>query len=610
MKQLDWLVKHCFSNLRQQVVAFLLCVAVLPILVLAFINNAETSNVLLLQNQEILEDNLHLSNVNLQNALNDYRKLMIQISTDTDYYENLSRLASTTPRQYSYRNVTQSLMDTIRSKILLFPEVQAVGVIAENGSSYLYTQQRQKTQNVSAYFNAHISEFLENCRTLTAQVMEPMERESPYYDEQYPMFYIAVPSLHYDKMKIEGCLVMFISPDTLKSLVNSPSSHTYGWSDIMVLSAGGRVIVSKNYPLGSLFTDLPPYAAIAKANLSITPQLISGSMLASRADQGLFDTQLYSLTDYSLFTRKLTRLWGNNLLAMGALLCGVLLLTYLLTKQFIAAVERVAGAMQRVAEAQLDVSVPECSRNELRVIEHSFNNMTRQIRTLLEQNQRQYEHLLSLNQKACQAELKAMELQINPHFLFNTIDAINWMAVQEGNPTISDQLSRLSTTLRHTVYHMNAPVSIRDEIKWIEAYLELQQCRFAGRFRYELSIDENTQQYRIHKLLLQPFLENSILHGFENLNRSGRLLIHCHVLHGTHLMLRVEDNGCGLAPEQLRDLNRLFDLGEEHGGVGLRNIAYRLREYYPGARIHASSCHGWTRFTLYIPLQWLEGNGL
>ncbi len=596
------------TQLRYQVVLFLLIVAVLPILVLTFINLSETSGVFLQKNQETLEDNLHLSNINLQNALNDYRKLMIQICTDSDYYENLSLLASTTADQYEYRNVTQSLMDTIRSNILLFPEVQAVGVVANNGSSYLYTQQRQKTRLVTAFFNDHTTDFLSQCDTLASQVMEPIVLGSEYYDEENPVFYIVVPSLHYDRMQIEGCMVMFISPDTLQNLINSPASHAYGWTDTVIVSAQGRVLVSKNYPTGTLFSSLTLYPTLAETDLSETPRIVEGNLLVSRAQQGLFDTQLYALTDYSAFSGVLTRLWSSNLLVMGGFLMGILVLAYMFTKQFIRTVEQVAQAMQQVDETKLDVQIPERSHNELGVIERSFNVMTRQIRTLLAQNRQQVERMLTLNQQACQAELKAMELQINPHFLFNTIDAINWMAIQEGTPLLSDQLTRLSTTLRHTVYHVNATVTIQDELDWLKAYLELQQCRFTGRFRYTLFVDEATLSLRIHKLLLQPFLENSILHGFENLSRPGMLSIHSHLLGGRYLLLRVEDNGSGIAPDQLRGMNRLFDEGEEYGGVGLNNIAYRLREYYPGARIHAASSHHWTRFTLYIPLKQMEAS--
>lgn len=609
--EMQWVRKvfgRKFSQLRYQVVLFLFGVAVLPILVLTFINMSETSGVFLQKNQETLEDNLHLSNVNLQNALNDYRKLMIQICTDSDYYENLSLLASTTSDQYQYRNVTQSLMDTIRSNILLFPEVQAVGVVANNGASYLYAQQRQKTRLVTAFFNDHTEDFLSQCSTLASQVMEPIASDSEYYDDNNPMFYIVVPSLHYDRMQIEGCMVMFISPDTLQNLINNPASHAYGWTDTVIVSVQGRVLVSKNYPIGTLFSSLPLYPTLSATTLSETPQMVAGNLLVSRAEQGLFDTQLYALTDYSAFTGVLTRLWGSNLLVMGGFLMGILMLAYLLTKQFIRTVEQVAQAMQQVDETKLDVQVPERSRNELGVIERSFNVMTRQIRILLEQNRQQVEHMLSLNQKACQAELKAMELQINPHFLFNTIDAINWMAIQEGNPLLSDQLTRLSTTLRHTVYHVNATVTMQDELSWIKAYLELHQCRFAGRFRYRLFVDEATLSLRIHKLLLQPFLENSILHGFENLSRPGMLYIHSHLLGGRYLLLRVEDNGSGITPKKLAAMNRMFDGGEEFGGVGLNNIAYRLREYYPGARIHAASSNCWTRFTLYIPLTQMEAS--
>ena len=113
------------------------------------------------------------------------------------------------------------------------------------------------------------------------------------------------------------------------------------------------------------------------------------------------------------------------------------------------------------------------------------------IRNLLTENKQQNDHILEITKAAYEAELKSMELQINPHFLFNTIDSINWTAIRENCIDVSEQLNRLSYILRYTVYNMNQVVSVRDEIDWFIQYLELQKIRFHNSFSYFVSAPEN-----------------------------------------------------------------------------------------------------------------------
>ena len=111
----------------------------------------------------------------------------------------------------------------------------------------------------------------------------------------------------------------------------------------------------------------------------------------------------------------------------------------------------------------------------------------------------------------------------------------------------------------------------------------------------------------IHKLLLQPFLENALIHGFENLPRKGRLEIACRITGQSHLLLEVADNGCGIPEDKVREINLLFTTGRSaFTGIGLTNIAYRTKGYYPHSRIFVSSSPMGTCFKIFIPMNEME----
>ena len=246
-------------------------------------------------------------------------------------------------------------------------------------------------------------------------------------------------------------------------------------------------------------------------------------------------------------------------------------------------------------------------RNEIQVIGESVDRMLALIRNLLEENRRQYEHIVEITKAACEAELKSMELQINPHFLFNTIDSINWTAIRENCMDVSEQLNRLAYILRYTVYNMNTVVSVRDEMNWLFQYLELQKIRFHNSFSYQVYIPEEVYPLHIHKLLLQPFLENSLLHGFEGISWHGNLEIRFQILMKRYLLISISDNGRGMSSKQVISLNKFFaQKSESFQGIGLSNIFYRLRSYYPHHRLMVSSSPEMTIFKLFIPICEME----
>ena len=108
-----------------------------------------------------------------------------------------------------------------------------------------------------------------------------------------------------------------------------------------------------------------------------------------------------------------------------------------------------------------------------------------------------------------------MEAQINPHFLYNTLDTINWMAIDKDEFDISNAINSLATILRYAIADSSGEVFVRDEIDWLKKYIYLQQFRLKNNFTCSINVDPDVMDLRIHKLLLQPFVENSILHGFE-----------------------------------------------------------------------------------------------
>ena len=199
-----------------------------------------------------------------------------------------------------------------------------------------------------------------------------------------------------------------------------------------------------------------------------------------------------------------------------------------------------------------------------------------------------------------QEELKALQYQINPHFLYNTLDSINWMASLEGNSEVVDMVTSLGDFLRFSCKKEQF-VTIREEVENVLNYIHIQSVRFGSEYSVDREIDEALMEYKTIKLILQPLVENAILHGFRENSSRGIITISIQEKEES-LILQVKDNGSGIAPEKL---NRLQTNLKENANIGLNNVRERLRLNYPNAsdfRIESIPNAG-TVITMEIPKQ-------
>ena len=177
---------------------------------------------------------------------------------------------------------------------------------------------------------------------------------------------------------------------------------------------------------------------------------------------------------------------------------------------------------------------------------------------------------------------------------------------------VSEMLTGLASILRYTVYGINQVVPLKSDIDWIHRYLELQKIRFHNKFSYDLFIqDPSIDQLRIHKLLLEPILENSLVHGFDGLNRNCHIEIRYQLLKNQFLKITITDNGKGVSEARLQELRTILSSPdwyriETAKSIGLMNVMCRMHTYYKGSKIMIASNHHTTCFKLFIPLSEME----
>jgi two-component system sensor histidine kinase YesM len=202
------------------------------------------------------------------------------------------------------------------------------------------------------------------------------------------------------------------------------------------------------------------------------------------------------------------------------------------------------------------------------------------------------------------AELRLLQEQINPHFLYNTLDTIVWLIEGNSADEAVDMVVSLSRFFRVGLSHGAENISIRDEEQHTRSYLEIQQARYHDILDYEIAIDPALYPYQIQKLTLQPLVENALYHGIKYKRAKGKITV-TGKLEGRRIFLTVEDDGVGMEPEKLVMLRRDIDRSckDTEGGFGLANVNERIRIYfgeYYGMQIDSVRGVG-TRVTVVIP---------
>ena len=183
------------------------------------------------------------------------------------------------------------------------------------------------------------------------------------------------------------------------------------------------------------------------------------------------------------------------------------------------------------------------------------------------------------------SELKALQSQINPHFLFNSLNMIVGIAYLEGAEQTTTLMELLGGYLRYNLDRANTIVTVTDEIENVKDYLQIQKVRMGERFDYSVYMDAGSAEARIPCLILQPLVENAISHGLRNCVQGGKIRVRI-TSRGSRLQISVCDNGMGIEPEQLVVLNALQYENplrpDEGNGIGVRNVISRLQLVFNG----------------------------
>lgn len=252
---------------------------------------------------------------------------------------------------------------------------------------------------------------------------------------------------------------------------------------------------------------------------------------------------------------------------------------------------------------QIQSSFDKKGTKEIESLNHSFEKRRNKIHNLATE-------ILEEQKERNKAELRALQNQINPHFLYNTLDSIIYLIDEDEKEKAQNRIVALSRFFRISISRGKNIILVKDELSHVKYYLQIQKMRFGETFGFEIDAEDKIRNLPIIKLILQPIVENAIVHGFgETTDHKARIFIKGYTQEG-FLKFNIKDNGCGILPEKLEEIKKSRKDKNIHNGVGISNVYQRLRIYYgekADIKIESSPDDG-TRIEINIPLSEVKDN--
>ncbi|WP_223593668.1 cache domain-containing sensor histidine kinase [Neobacillus bataviensis] len=265
--------------------------------------------------------------------------------------------------------------------------------------------------------------------------------------------------------------------------------------------------------------------------------------------------------------------WTAGIIAMVVLILAIFAATFF-TSSITRPLSKLSSLMKKAAQGDLDNKFESKNEDEIKHLGDSFNSMIDSIKNLL--------NLINLIEKRKrEAELKVLQEQIKPHFLYNTFDTIKWMALEYQAKDIMDVIDALTKLFRIGLSKGKESIRVAEEIEHIESYLIIQMTRYEDKFDYVIEVQEEVKELFVLKLILQPLVENSIYHAIKTKKGRGKIWIQVKII-DNRLLLSITDDGKGINPELITKLNERLQKtgmigGEDTSGYGMLNVNERIK---------------------------------
>ncbi|WP_337100820.1 cache domain-containing sensor histidine kinase [Paenibacillus sp. YIM B09110] len=616
-----------FNTIRNKLMLLLLAATILPIATSMIISyNATTGSI----TEEAISKNkqlLSLGKTNIMNYMSNINQKSLAVYNSMNVPRSLYYILERSLEDEVFPN---DLTDVINNRNLLKDHLYSIyQSVSEFNKVRLYVVKQNATYLL---WNDDIR-VGENDKDTLADTVKKATIEATHQSHNYGL---NVKSGANDEMVFTLHRPIFRAPseellaelsiDVRLTVLEDLNRQLYdsGKEDFYIVDMKGQIVLASNQEeiggkLDHAWMDSVYSSSEDSGHFDWTEQSFEGMIFYDRIKTPYMDWYLVKQTPYSHLYSAADRVARINIWVGAAFLAIVVIATLFISITFTKPLLRLIGYVNKIETGNLNVSIDIQSNDEIGLLARRFRSMMQTINNLI-----LAEYRLELANKTNQ--LKALQAQVNPHFLYNALQSIGTVSLQHGDHKAYSLITSLGKMMRYHMNTMDSIVELNRELQYAQAYLDLQKQRFDTALGIRLQVDDNTRRILVPKMILQPLLENFFKHGFAGADSPSELTIASWLNEdSSQLTIRVLDNGIGISDERLAELRYELDKplsygmlqsqapasqesasasSQEAGGIGLQNVLSRLRlHFHPSAAIEVEQVrpHGFS-VTIHIPL--------
>lgn len=575
-------------SFQRKIITIYLVLTIIPMLLIALIITGVYYQRILDSAYNILNENAQQHEIIVQERMENYENVMYELVADSEFI-NLAKMynISDSVDELKIKKILSSGINTydqIRAAVFLSDSGKYVSYSRWYGSQYdsIWPESKKRTE---IYDEVNKNQALTFIATVNIGIEEVR-------DDQAILMGFPVRDLRTQEQS--GVLIIALDDNCL--LFKSESESSVKGVETVIIDDYNKIIAGTkdkfiNISLDSYLGGI--YKNVSTLEIRKYPIQSTQWSIVHIIDRAIYREDIYHT------------LWAVIIIVVIVVVI-VCALVWGIFGRYIGNIQKISQGLRNYEGKQTEeLKVDVNKEDELYTIVRQFNKMTVRINHLVETLEKKNIEIQEAAISQKHAEIKALEAQINPHFLFNTLDSINWRAIENDEEEISDMLATLGSLLRYSVSNIESMVCLEAEISWLKKYVFLQRDRFQNSFDCVYDVTEDAMGFPVYKMLLQPIIENTILHAFENVKEGGMINIEACVRKDGKLEIHIRDNGCGMDTLTLERIRK--EIGENGAlnseSIGISNVIHRLRIYYQEeADIMVKSKLGsGTEFILVIP---------
>ena len=552
-----------FSSIQSVIFATVAVLILSAVVIVTGVSMKFTNTSIFENSSEYTHTIIQQMNQNIDSYIDYMENIAYLISSNEDVQDYLFDEKIDNEGRYRILNQLQTILDS-RS------DIRNVGIISKNGRMLINDGSKSVNQDLDLNTQEWYATALEkpNGPILTSShVQHIISGERPWV--------ITLSRGIRDRSgsgEKEGVFFIDLNYSAISGLCDQSTVGTKGYA--FILDAKGNIVYHPQQQ--QLYNELQT------ENISLIMDTDDDPVLTGTGNNGKLysisrsDKTGWTVVDCTNVRELLSK--SRQAQSIYVLTAVVLVIVALLFSRFMARsitlpIQKLRDSMKKVQEGDFSVSdVVVDSKNEIGSLTKSFDVMTHRIHELMEQNVHEQE-------EKRRSELKALQSQINPHFLYNTLDSIIWMAEGKKNEEVVLMTASLARLLRQSISNEDEVVPIANEVEYARGYLTIQKMRYKDKLEFQIEVDSSILYIPLIKLVLQPIIENAIYHGLKYKESKGLLIVKGFMKDG-NAVLQVIDDGVGMDEETLAHIYDKHKVNYHSNGVGVYNVQKRLKLYY------------------------------